>query len=258
MKNLQKYKLVILAGGYGTRLGRFTKVKPKPMVDIGGVPIIIHIINIYRKFGIKKFIICLGFKGEIIKKYFIKKFKKFKVLTKKNITILKSESMEFYLLNTGINTMTGGRIKKVKNLVKNEKFFYLTYGDGLANINIRRLTNFHLKQKKIATVTVVKIQIPQERFGVIYFKKRNIVKSFLEKPNIKKIYINGGFFVLSPKVINYIKSNNSRWETTPLQNIAKKRQLSAYRHNGFWKCMDTTRDKKALDILWKKGGAPWI
>ena len=209
MKNLQKYKLVILAGGYGTRLGRFTKVKPKPMVDIGGVPIIIHIINIYRKFGIKKFIICLGFKGEIIKKYFIKKFKKFKILTKKNITILKSESMEFYLLNTGINTMTGGRIKKVKNLVKNEKFFYLTYGDGLANINIRRLTNFHLKQKKIATVTVVKIQIPQERFGVIYFKKRNIVKSFLEKPNIKKIYINGGFFVLSPKVINYIKSNLS-------------------------------------------------
>ena len=154
--------------------------------------------------------------------------------------------------------MTGGRIKKVKNLVKNEKFFYLTYGDGLANINIRRLTNFHLKHKKIATVTVVKIQIPQERFGVIYFKKRNIVKRFLEKPNIKKIYINGGFFVLSPKVINYIKSNNSRWETTPLQNIAKKRQLSAYRHNGFWKCMDTTRDKKALDILWKKGGAPWI
>ena len=154
--------------------------------------------------------------------------------------------------------MTGGRIKKVKNLVKNDKFFYLTYGDGLANINIKRLTNFHLKQKKIATVTVVKIQIPQERFGVIYLKKKNVVKSFLEKPNIKKIYINGGFFILSPRIINYIKSNNSRWETRPLQNIAKKKQLSAYRHNGFWKCMDTPRDKKVLDIFWKKGKAPWI
>jgi glucose-1-phosphate cytidylyltransferase len=258
VKNLEKYKLVILAGGYGTRLGRFTKIKPKPMVDIGGVPIIIHIINIYKKYGIKKFIICLGFKGEIIKKYFIKKYKKFKISTKKNITILKSESIEFYLLKTGINTMTGGRIKKVKNLVKNDKFFYLTYGDGLANINIKRLTNFHLKQKKIATVTVVKIQIPQERFGVIYLKKKKVVKSFLEKPNIKKIYINGGFFVLSPRIINYIKSKNSRWETRPLQNIAKKKQLSAYRHNGFWKCMDTPRDKKVLDIFWKKGKAPWI
>ena len=258
MRNLEKYKLVILAGGYGTRLGRFTKIKPKPMVDVGGIPIIIHIINIYKKYGVKKFIVCLGFKGEIIKKYFLKKFKKFKISTKKNITILKSKGIEFYLLNTGIKTMTGGRIRKIKKLVKDEKFFYLTYGDGLANINIKKLTNFHLKQKKIATVTVVKIQIPQERFGVIYFKKKNIVKSFLEKPNIKKIYINAGFFILSPKVINYIKSDNSRWETIPLQKIAKKKQLSAYKHNGFWKCMDTPRDKKILDDLWKKDKAPWI
>ena len=258
MKTLEKHKLVILAGGYGTRLGRFTKIKPKPMVDVGGIPIIIHIINIYKKYGVKKFIVCLGFKGEIIKNYFLKKFKKFKITTKKNITILKSKSIEFYLLNTGIKTMTGGRIRKIKKLVKDEKFFYLTYGDGLANINIKKLTKFHLKQKKIATVTVVKIQIPQERFAVVYFKKKNIVKSFLEKPNIKKIYINGGFFILSPKVINYIKSDNSRWETVPLQKIAKKKQLSAYKHNGFWKCMDTPRDKKILDDLWKKGKAPWI
>ena len=170
MKTLEKYKLVILAGGYGTRLGRFTKIKPKPMVDVGGIPIIIHIINIYKKYGVKKFIVCLGFKGEIIKNYFLKKFKKFKITIKKNTTILKSKGIEFYLLNTGIKTMTGGRIRKIKKLVKDEKFFYLTYGDGLANINIKKLTNFHLKQKKIATVTVVKIQIPQERFGVIYFK----------------------------------------------------------------------------------------
>jgi|TARA_B100002003_G_scaffold248677_1_gene283025 glucose-1-phosphate cytidylyltransferase len=258
VKTLEKYKLVILAGGYGTRLGRFTKIKPKPMVDVGGIPLIIHIINIYKKYGVKKFIICLGFKGEIIKNYFLKNFKKFKITTKKNITILKSEDIEFYLLNTGIKTMTGGRIRKIKKLVKDEKFFYLTYGDGLANINIKKLTNFHLKQKKIATVTVVKIQIPQERFGVVYFKKKNIVKSFLEKPNIKKIYINGGFFILSPKVINYIKSDNSRWETVPLQNIAKKKELSAYKHNGFWKCMDTPRDKKILDDLCKKDKAPWI
>ena len=258
MKTLEKYKLVILAGGYGTRLGRFTKIKPKPMVDVGGIPIIIHIINIYKKYGVKKFIVCLGFKGEMIKNYFLKKFKKYKITTKKNITILKFRGIEFYLLNTGIKTTTGGRIRKIKKLVKDEKLFYLTYGDGLANINIKKLTNFHIKQNKIATVTVVKIQIPQERFGVVYFKKKNIVKSFLEKPNIKKIYINGGFFILSPKVINYIKSDNSRWETAPLQNIAKKKQLSAYKHNGFWKCMDTPRDKKILDDLWKKDKAPWI
>ena len=178
MKNLEKYKLVILAGGYGTRLGRFTKIKPKPMVDIGGVPIIIHIVNIYRKFGIKKFIICLGFKGEIIKNYFIKKYKKFKIFTKKNITILKSESIEFYLLNTGINTMTGGRIKKVKNLVKNENFFYLTYGDGLADININELIKFHKKKKKLATVTIVK---PQARFGSVKVNNKNEVISFKEK-----------------------------------------------------------------------------
>ena len=258
MKTLEKYKLVILAGGYGTRLGRFTKIKPKPMVDVGGIPIIIHIINIYKKYGVKKFIVCLGFKGEMIKNYFLKKFKKYKITTKKNITILKFRGIEFYLLNTGIKTTTGGRIRKIKKLVKDEKLFYLTYGDGLANINIKKLTNFHIKQNKIATVTVVKIQTPQERFGVVYFKKKNIVKSFLEKPNIKKIYINGGFFILSPKVINYIKSDNSRWETAPLQNIAKKKQLSAYKHNGFWKCMDTPRDKKILDDLWKKDKAPWI
>jgi len=258
VRTLEKYKLVILAGGYGTRLGKFTKIRPKPMVDIGGIPIIIHIINIYKKYGIKKFIICLGFKGEIIKKYFLKRFNKFEKRIKKNIIILKSKQTEFYLVNTGIDTMTGGRIKKIKNLVKNENFFYLTYGDGLANINIKKLTDFHLKQKKLATVTVVKIQIPQERFGVVYFKKRNIVKSFVEKPNIKNVYINGGFFVLSPKVINYIGNNNTRWEAKPLQNIAKKKQLSAFKHNGFWKCMDTARDKKALENLWKKGNAPWI
>ena len=258
MKTLEKYKLVILAGGYGTRLGRFTKIKPKPMVDVGGIPIIIHIINIYKKYGVKKFIVCLGFKGEMIKNYFLKKFKKYKITTKKSITILKFRGIEFYLLNTGIKTTTGGRIRKIKKLVKDEKLFYLTYGDGLANINIKKLTNFHIKQNKIATVTVVKIQTPQERFGVVYFKKKNIVKSFLEKPNIKKIYINAGFFILSPKVINYIKSDNSRWETVPLQNIAKKKELSAYKHNGFWKCMDTPRDKKILDDLCKKDKAPWI
>jgi glucose-1-phosphate cytidylyltransferase len=249
-------KVVILAGGYGTRLGKLTNLKPKPMVDVCGKPIIEHIINIYQKYLISDFIICTGFKGKVIKKYFEKKYKNFiKKKNKKELKII-TNKLSISIIDTGKNTLTGGRIKKIKKYVSMCEFFHLTYGDGLSNINLKKLTRFHIKNKKIATVTAVKIQMPQERFGVMYFKNRNIVKSFIEKPNIKEIYINGGFFILTNKIFKYIKNDNTRWESTPMKKIAKNRQLAAFKHNGFWKCMDTPRDRDQLQKYNKK--YPWM
>ena len=248
-------KVVILAGGYGTRLGKITKIKPKPMVDVCGKPILLHIINIYRKYSLNKFVICTGYKGNIIKNFFIKKYKNYILKKTKKELLIKNKELEILIVDTGIGALTGGRIKKIKKYVQDLKFFYMTYGDGLANINLNKLTKFHLRNKKLATVTVVKIQVPQERFGIVYFKKRNIVKKFLEKPNIKEIYINGGFFILNPKIFKYIKGSKTRWEASPLQKIAKKKQLSAFKHNGFWKCMDTPRDRLFLEKFKKK--YPW-
>jgi|TARA_Y100000310_G_scaffold35024_1_gene33141 glucose-1-phosphate cytidylyltransferase len=249
-------KVVILAGGYGTRLGKITKIKPKPMVDVCGKPILLHIINIYKKYSLKKFLICTGYKGNVVRNFFNKKYKKYILKKTKKELLIKNKKFEILIVDTGVDTLTGGRIKKIKKYVKDLKFFYMTYGDGLANINLNKLTKFHLRNKKLATVTVVKIQVPQERFGIVYFKKRNIVKKFLEKPNIKEIYINGGFFILSPKVFKYIKDSRTRWEAYPMQKIAKIKELAAYRHNGFWKCMDTPRDKIYLEKFKKK--TPWI
>ena len=249
-------KVVILAGGYGTRLGKLTKIKPKPMVDVCGKPILLHIINIYKKYSLKNFLICTGYKGNVVRNFFIKKYKKYILKKTKKELLIKNKKFEILIVDTGVGTLTGGRIKKIKKYVKDLKFFYMTYGDGLANINLNKLTKFHLRNKKLATVTVVKIQVPQERFGIVYFKKRNIVKKFLEKPNIKEIYINGGFFILSPKVFKYIKDSRTRWEAYPMQKIAKIKELAAYRHNGFWKCMDTPRDRIYLERFKKK--TPWI
>ena len=249
-------KVVILAGGYGTRLGKITKIKPKPMVDVCGKPILLHIMNIYRKYSLNKFVICTGYKGNIIRNFFTKKYKSYIIKKTKKELLIKNKEFEINIIDTGANTLTGGRVKKIKKYVKDLKFFYMTYGDGLANVNLNKLTKFHLRNKKLATVTVVKIQVPQERFGIVYFKKRNIVKKFLEKPNIKEIYINGGFFILSPKVFKYIKDSRTRWEAYPMQKIAKIKELAAYRHNGFWKCMDTPRDRIYLEKFKKK--TPWI
>ena len=248
-------KVVILAGGYGTRLGKITKIKPKPMVDVCGKPILLHIINIYRKYSLNKFVICTGYKGNIIKNFFIKKYKNYILKKTKKELLIKNKELEILIVDTGIGALTGGRIKKIKKYVQDLKFFYMTYGDGLANINLNKLTKFHLRNKKLATVTVVKIQVPQERFGIVYFKKRNIVKKFLEKPNIKEIYINGGFFILNPKIFKYIKGSKTRWEAYPMQKIAKIKELAAYRHNGFWKCMDTPRDRIFLEKY--KKNYPW-
>ena len=249
-------KVVILAGGYGTRLGSFTKLKPKPMVDVCNKPIIEHIMQLYLKYGYNNFIICAGYKGEVIRSYFKKKYKKYiKTDNKKNLLIYKHD-LVIRVVDTGKNSLTGGRIKRIKKYVDKDDYFHLTYGDGLSNVNIKKLTAFHKRSKKIATVTAVKIQVPQERFGVVYFKQKNIVKSFVEKPDIKEIFINGGFFVLRRNIFNYINNDLTRWEAKPMEKIAKKKQLSAYKHVGFWKCMDTPRDREFLE-KYKNKKLPW-
>ena len=250
------YKVVILAGGYGTRLGTLTKLKPKPMVDVCGKPIIEHIMQIYLKYGFSNFIICTGYKGEVIRNYFKKKFKKNILINKSNVIYIKNKDLSIRIVDTGKKTLTGGRVKRIKKYVEGEKFFHMTYGDGLSNVDISRLTKFHLKNKKLATVTAVKIQVPQERFGVMYFKNKNVVKKFVEKPDIKEIFINGGFFVLSNKIFKFIKNDITRWEATPMEKIATNKQLSAFKHTGFWKCMDTVRDRKFLEKF-KNKKLPW-
>ncbi len=222
-------KVVILAGGFGTRLGEHTKHIPKPMIKICGKPILIHIINHYYKYGFKDFIIATGYKQEVIKKYFKKKFK-FKVK----------------IIFTGKKTMTGGRILRLKKYL-NEPFM-LTYGDGVSNINLKKLLSFHNKNKKIATLSAVR---PPARFGAIKIKK-NTVKYFKEKSKLDEGWINGGFFVMDPKILNYIKNDTTFLEKEPLVNLSKKNQLNAYKHHGYWQCMDTYRDKLIIESHFKK------
>jgi len=254
--NKNNLKVVILAGGYGTRLGTLTKLKPKPMVDVCGKPVIEHIMKLYLQAGFFNFIICAGYKSEVIKNYFKKKFKKNILIDNSKETFIKKSNLSIRIVNTGKNSLTGGRIKRIKKYVQNDEYFHMTYGDGLSNVNINKLNQFHIKNKKFATVTTVKIQVPQERFGVIYFKNKNIVKKFVEKPDIKEIFINGGFFVLSNKIFRFIKDDLTRWEAKPMEKIAKLKQLAAFKHTGFWKCMDTIRDRKYLEQF-KNKKFPW-
>jgi glucose-1-phosphate cytidylyltransferase len=254
--NKKNIKVVILAGGYGTRLGTLTKLKPKPMVDVCGKPIIEHIMQTYIKYGFSNFIVCAGYKSEVLKKYFNKKFKKNVLINTKNQIFIKRNNFSIRIVDTGKNSLTGGRIRRVKKFLKKDEYFHVTYGDGLSNVNIDKLTKFHLKNKKLATVTAVKIQVPQERFGVVYFKNKNIVREFVEKPDIKEIFINGGFFVLNNKIFKFIKNDSIRWEAKPMEKIAKLKQLAAFKHTGFWKCMDTLRDRKYLEKF-KNKKFPW-
>ena len=252
-------KTVILAGGLGSRLSEETDIKPKPMVEIGGKPIIWHIMKIYSHFGLNDFIICLGYKGHLIKEYFANYYmhnSDINVNLKTNTIEYqksRSEKWNITLVDTGENTITGGRLKRIKNYLDNEDFCF-TYGDGLANINIKKLIQFHKKQKTLATVTAVQ---PQNRFGVLTINKKNIVSKFIEKPSSKNYIINGGFFVLSPKVLDYIPGDKTSWEKEPLEKLSKRSQLSAYMHKGFWQPMDTLRDKRYLEDLWNKNQAPW-
>ena len=230
-------KVVILAGGYGTRLGEETKKKPKPSVKIGGKPIIWHIIKIYSYYGINEFIICLGYKGNLLKKE----------LNKLNL----NKNWDIKYVNTGLKTMTGGRIKRIKKYLFNNENFCLSYGDGLSDVNIKKLIKFHEKNNKIATLTAVKYKNPK---GVLSISKKSKIKTIKEKP---LEYINGGFFVLSKKIFYYLKNDKTIFEKDCLPKLARNNQLLAFKHNGFWGCMDTFREKKELNKIYKSNQKAW-
>ncbi|HKU65864.1 MAG TPA: glucose-1-phosphate cytidylyltransferase [Rhizomicrobium sp.] len=252
-------KAVILAGGLGTRLREETDIRPKPLVEIGGKPILWHILKIYSHFGIRDFIICLGYKGYLIKEYFANYALHMSDVTfdmRKSETIIHnnhSEDWRITLVDTGDATQTGGRLKRVRPFLKGEETFCLTYGDGVANIDIGKLLAFHRTHGKAASLTAVR---PPGRFGALELGPNNEVKLFREKPVGDGAWINGGFFVLSPPVFDTIAGDATLWEREPLEMLARQGQLNAFRHDGFWHPMDTLRDKQTLDQLWSTG-APW-
>jgi len=251
-------KAVILAGGLGTRISEETSTRPKPMVEIGGKPILWHIMKTYSAHGIQDFVICCGYKGYVIKEYFANYF-----LHMSDVTFdMKNNSMEVHqqnaepwkvtLVDTGEETMTGGRLKRVRDYLEGEDFCF-TYGDGVSDVNITELIAFHQKQNKLATLTGVQ---PPGRFGALNLEG-GYVTSFEEKPHGDGSWINGGFFVLSPKAIDFIEGDATLWERGPMEKLARDGQLSAYLHPGFWQPMDTLRDKNHLEELWQSGDAPW-
>jgi len=252
-------KVVILAGGFGTRISEESISKPKPMIEIGEKPILWHIMKIYSHFGFNDFIICLGYKGYVIKEYFANYF-----LHQSDVTFnLANNQMQIHnsaaepwnvtLVDTGENSMTGGRIKRIQKYVENETFL-LTYGDGVADVDIRKLVDFHLSKKKIVTVTAVQ---PSGRFGALMLNHSSEVEQFTEKPKGDGGWINGGFFVCESSVFQYIDGDASTWEKEPMEKIAKNNEMAAFVHEGFWRPMDTLRDKKELDSLCATGKAPW-
>jgi len=252
-------KVVILAGGFGTRLSEETDIKPKPMVEIGGKPILWHIMKIYSSYGFNEFVILLGYKGYVIKEFFSNYF-----LHQSNVTIdLANNSMEIHqnesepwkvtLLETGLNTLTGGRIKRAKDYIGKENFL-LTYGDGLSDVDITKTLAFHKSHGKHITMTAVQ---PAGRYGALDIKDDNSIASFKEKPKGDGAWINGGFFVCRPEVIDYISGDSTIFEQEPLASLAAEGQLMSFKHSGFWECMDTLRDKMHLCQLWDSGQAPW-
>ncbi len=252
-------KAVILAGGRGTRLSEETINKPKPMIEIGGMPILWHIMKVYLAHGINEFIICCGYKGYVIKEFFSNYFLHMSDITfdmQKNKMTLhdkRAESWKVSLVDTGDETMTGGRLLRVKKYLKNEKTFCFTYGDGVGDINITKLIKFHKSHGKKATLTST---IPPGRFGLLQVKN-GLVKSFEEKPKVKGAKINGGYFVLDSSIFNFINDDQTVWEKDPLINLAKKDELMAFEHNGFWQPMDTLRDRIFLEELWESKNPPW-
>ncbi len=252
-------KAVILAGGLGTRISEETHLKPKPMIEIGGRPIIWHVMKIYASHGITDFIVCCGYKGYIIKEYFANYFLHMSDVTfdmtnnKMKVHQQNAEPWTVTLVDTGEDTQTGGRLKRVASYLKNEKAFCFTYGDGLANVDIAKLIQFHENHGKLATVTAVQ---PPGRYGALN-RESDLVTGFVEKPKGDGGWINGGFFVLSPKCIDYIDSDDTAWEQKPLKDIAIKGELMAYEHKDFWQPMDTLREKNLLEELWESGKAPW-
>lgn len=253
-------KAVILAGGYGTRLSEETGVKPKPMVKIGDKPILWHIMKIYSAAGIDDFIICLGYKGYVIKEYFSTYSLHMSDITfdlRRNETQIHQNGTEPWritLVDTGEKTMTGGRIKRVKDYIGHETFC-LTYGDGVTDLDIRKLVTYHKAQKALVTLTAVQ---PPGRFGAFSLEEDQVMVShFREKPQGDSAWINGGFFVVEPQAIEYIKDDSTVWEQEPLANLARENRLAAYRHTGYWQNMDTLRDKNVLEELWQASSPPW-
>lgn len=254
-------KVVILAGGLGTRLSEETRLVPKPMVEIGGKPILWHIMKIYSSYGFNDFVILSGYKSHVIKDYFVHYYQQYSDITvdmlnnSVEIHKIKTEPWKVTILYTGQNTMTGGRIKKAKEYIGNEPFM-LTYGDGVADININELINAHKNSKKLVTMTAVQ---PTGRFGALVIKEDNIITSFKEKPKGDEAWINGGFFVCQPEIFDFIDDGDDViFERTPLENLAADNQLNAYKHDGFWRPMDTLKDKNDLTEMWMTGKAPWV
>lgn len=252
-------KAVILAGGLGTRISEETGLKPKPMIEIGGKPILWHIMKIYAAHGVNDFVICCGYKGYVIKEYFANYFLHMSDVTfdmvgnTMEVHQRKAEPWRVTLIDTGEDTMTGGRLRRVAPYVKDEELFCFTYGDGVADLNITELIAFHKAQKVMATLTAT---FPPGRFGALDMQGDK-VRSFQEKPKGDGAMINGGFFVLSPSVIDYVADDTSVWEREPLERLACEGQLAAFKHGGFWQPMDTLRDKTYLEELWAGGRAPW-
>lgn len=253
-------KAIILAGGLGTRISEETHLKPKPMIEIGGKPILWHIMRTYFHHGINDFVICCGYKGYVIKEYFANYFLHMSDVTfdmtnnRMEVHQQNAEPWKVTLVDTGDETMTGGRLKRVAAHIVNEEVFCFTYGDGVSNVNITELIAFHKKQRVKATLTAT---TPPGRFGALDIHPDNRVFSFREKPKGDGGMINGGFFVLSPEVIDLIKDDTTIWEREPLETLANRGQLAAFQHNGFWQPMDTLRDKTYLEELWASGKAPW-
>jgi len=252
-------KAVILAGGLGTRIAEETTIKPKPMIEIGGKPILWHIMKMYSQHGIDEFVVCCGYKGYVIKEYFANYFLHMSDVTfdlknnKIEVHNERAESWKVTLVDTGEATMTGGRLKRIFEYIKDEDAFCLAYGDGVSDIDISESIRFHLNHGKLATLTAIN---PTGRFGVLQLDNGR-VNSFEEKPKGEGSLINGGFFVLSPKVLELVNDDDCVWEHEPLKTLVKRRELMAYEHKGFWHPMDTLRDNQYLQSLWQSGSAPW-
>jgi glucose-1-phosphate cytidylyltransferase len=231
-------KAVILAGGLGTRMGDETASRPKPLVEVGGRPIIWHILKIYEAYGISDFVVCAGFAGSLLADYFARE---------------RGERWRVQVVDTGVNTATGGRLKRVRHLLGNDTFC-MTYGDGVADVSIQTLIDFHRRHGKLVTVTAVRPWLP---FGVITFPSEGVTVGFEEKPRTSDLWVNSGFFVIEPRALDLISGDDQAWESGPLSQLASDGQLAAYRHEGYWQCMDTPKDRQALEQAWASGRAPW-
>ena len=252
-------KAVILAGGLGTRIQEETYLRPKPMVEIGGMPILWHIMKIFYHYGVNEFIICCGYKGYQIKEFFANYFHHMSDVTfdfEEKTTIIHKEWGEKWkvsLCNTGENSLTGERLKRVKRFLPDNEPFFLTYGDGVSDLNIRKLLSFHKKHRRLATLTAV---IPKARFGALNIQGISVI-SFQEKPKSSEGYVNGGFFALHKEAVEFITEDNESWEARPLEQLSLSNELAAFKHHGYWQAMDTLRDKIELERLWESGNAPW-